>query len=90
MSLIQSSIIEVRDLRTWFPIKRGVMARTVGYVRAVDGLSLHIKRGETLGLVGESGCGKTTLGRTLVGLEKAREGTIYFFGKNLFSEPESV
>jgi len=85
MSLIQSSILEVRDLRTWFPIKRGVMARTVGYVRTVDGLSLHIKKGETLGLVGESGCGKTTLGRTLVGLEKAREGTIHFFEKNLFS-----
>jgi len=77
-------MLEVRNLKTWFNIKRGVWARTVGYVRAVDGISLHIDQGETLGLVGESGCGKTTLGRTLLGLEKAIEGEVVFKEKNIF------
>ena len=70
-------IIEIKDLKTWFPVKRGIMARTTEYIKAVDGVSLYIKKGETIGLVGESGCGKTTLGRTLLGLEKAREGNAY-------------
>ncbi len=76
-------IIEVNNLKTWFPIKRGVLARTVGYIRAVDITGLYINRGETLGLVGESGCGKTTFGRTLLGLEKPRTGEILFYGKNI-------
>jgi len=77
-------MLQVRDLKTWFTIKRGVWARTVGHVRAVDGISLHIEQGETLGLVGESGCGKTTLGRTLLGLEKAIEGEVIFKDQNIF------
>ena len=80
---VKQPILEIRNLKTWFPIKRGVMARTVGYVKAVDGISIHLNKGETLGLVGESGCGKTTLGRTLLRLEKSQKGTILFFGKNL-------
>ncbi len=81
----KKSILEVENLETWFPVKRGVLAKTVGHVRAVDGITLSINRGETMGLVGESGCGKTTLGRTLLGLEKARNGRVRFNGEDLLS-----
>ena len=81
--MLQTPILEIRNLKTWFPIKRGIMARTAGYVKAVDGISMHLYKGETLGLVGESGCGKTTLGRTLLRLEKPQKGKILFLGKNL-------
>jgi len=77
-------ILEVRDLRTWFPVKRGVFSKTIGYVRAVDGVTFSVRKGEILGLVGESGCGKTTLGRTLVGLESPQSGDILFAGKDIF------
>lgn len=81
----KSSVIEIKDLKTWFPIQRGILSKTAGYVRAVDGISLTINRGEIVGLVGESGCGKSTLGRTIVGLEKAWAGTVFFYGQNLFT-----
>ncbi len=76
-------MLEIRDLRTWFPVRRGLLNRVVGHVKAVDGVSLHVMEGETLGLVGESGCGKTTLGRSIVGLERPRSGHILFQGADM-------
>ena len=71
-------LLSIEDLQTWFPIKRGFFSRKKEYIRAVDGVSLCLHAGETLGLVGESGCGKTTLGRTLLGLEQATGGRMVF------------
>ena len=59
------TMLEVTNLKQYFPIKAGLMQRVVGYVKAVDGISFKIKRGKTMGLVGESGCGKTTVGKTI-------------------------
>src|SRR3982750_4203742 len=67
-------LLQVRDLRTHFPIRKGVLARTVGYVKAVDGVTFDVPPGKTLGLVGESGCGKTTVGRTILRLIPATSG----------------
>ncbi|MFC1712901.1 ABC transporter ATP-binding protein [Candidatus Poribacteria bacterium] len=72
------NILEVNDLKKHFPIRKGLWRRTVGHVKAVDGVSFHISRGETLGLVGESGCGKTTAGRCLLRLIEPTEGQVLF------------
>ena len=84
----ENPLLEIKNLHTWFPIQRGIMSRTVGHVKAVDGVSLKVFHGETLGLVGESGCGKTTLGRTIVGLEKATRGSVTFDGHDLLAMSE--
>ena len=72
------SLLEVKDLKVHFPIRRGVFRRTVGYVRAVDGVSLELREGRTLALVGESGCGKTTTGKAILQLIPPSDGTIRF------------
>ena len=77
-------LLEVKGLKMHFPITEGIVfQKTAALVKAVDGVSFHIRKGETLGLVGESGCGKTTTGRCILQLERATEGEIYFDGMNL-------
>jgi len=77
-------LIEVKNLKKYFPIKAGVMKKTVGHVKAVDNVSLKIKEGKVLGVVGESGCGKSTLGRTMLKLLDPTQGEMLFEGKNVY------
>ena len=78
-------ILSVRDLKKYFPIKAGVLQKTVGHVKAVDGVSFDIVKGETLGIVGESGCGKSTTGRAIIRLFEKTGGDVYFNGKEVHS-----
>ena len=75
-------ILDVRDLKVHFPIKKGMFRKTVGHVKAVDGVNFSIKEGETLGLVGESGCGKTTTGRSLIRLIEPTAGNVFYRDRN--------
>lgn len=78
-------LLDVKELKKYFPITKGLLKKTVGYVKAVDGINLQIKRGETLGLVGESGCGKSTLGRSILRLIEPTAGEIDMDGVNILS-----
>ena len=87
---VPPTLLEVRDLRKHFPIRKGFFKRHVGDVLAVDGVSFDIRRGETLGLVGESGCGKTTTGRLLVGAYKPTAGSIRYLNDGMDLQLESL
>ena len=88
-SVDSSNLVEVRNLVKWFPIKSSFFKRTIGNVKAVDGVSFNIKRGKTMGLVGESGCGKTTIGRTMLRLMEKTSGDVKFDGEDIFSLSKS-
>jgi oligopeptide/dipeptide ABC transporter ATP-binding protein len=81
--MTESHILEIRDLKMHFPVKEGILLRTNKYNKAVDGVSLHIRPGETFGLVGESGCGKSTLGRCITRLYEPTAGSIFFEGQDI-------
>src|SRR5213082_2273720 len=88
---MSDALVELDDVKVWFPIKSGlVLDRHVGDVKAVDGVSLEIRRGETLGLVGESGCGKSTVGRALLRLYAPTGGRIFFDGQDITSLGEEA
>src|SRR5690606_16799541 len=84
---VSEPLLEVRGLRTWFPIRAGLLQRPVAWVRAVDGVDLDVPAGRTVALVGESGCGKTTVGRSILRLVEPREGTVRFAGQDLLALP---
>ena len=83
MSVGGDALLRVEGLRTWFPVRRGLLQRPRAWVRAVDGVDLAIPAGQTVALVGESGCGKTTVGRSILRLEEARAGRVLFEGVDL-------
>ncbi|AXF56515.1 ABC transporter ATP-binding protein [Salicibibacter kimchii] len=84
----QENILEIQQVKKHFPIKAGILQRTTGHVKAVDGLDFTIKKGETFGLVGESGCGKSTAGRSIIRLYEPTEGKITFDGEDISRKKE--
>jgi len=83
--MINEVLLEVKNLKKYFPIKKGIFSKTVAHVKAVDGVDFYVKNGETLGLVGESGCGKSTTGRVILRLLEATEGAVIFQGKDIMT-----
>lgn len=79
----RTPLLQVKDLKTWFPLRKGLLGRVTGHVKAVDGVTFDVYPGETLGLVGESGCGKTTLGRSILRLQEPSSGQVLYEGKDL-------
>jgi peptide/nickel transport system ATP-binding protein len=86
---VTAALLEVRGLTKHFPVRGGVLLRPIGRVHAVDGVSLQLRRGETLGLVGESGCGKSTVGKTLLRLLEPSAGSIHFEGRDITALPRT-
>ena len=80
----KESLVRVKDLKKWFPLYGGVFSKVVGHVKAVDGITFDIAKRETFGLVGESGCGKTTTGRLILRLLEPTSGSVFFEGQNIF------
>ncbi len=78
-----NNLVQIKNLKKHFPIKKGLLSRTVGNVKAVDGINITINKGETLGIVGESGSGKSTMGKSILQLLKPTEGEVFFEGENL-------
>jgi|694.fasta_scaffold94269_2 peptide/nickel transport system ATP-binding protein/oligopeptide transport system ATP-binding protein len=86
LQMAQKELLVVENLKTYFPIRAGLLQRVVANVKAVDGVSFTIREGETFGLVGESGCGKTTVGRTILRLQPATAGSVFFEGEDVFAK----
>lgn len=86
----KNPILKVEDLKVYFPIKKGILKKTVGHIKAVDGVSFDLKPGETLGLVGESGCGKTTTGKAIVRLNCPAKGHVYYQGNDTMEMSDKV
>jgi peptide/nickel transport system ATP-binding protein len=89
MSLSDNTLLEVKNLKMYFPVTRGLLRKTVANVKAVDDVSFSIRKGETLGLVGESGCGKTTVARCILRLYRPTAGQILFEGQDISSWPKN-
>jgi peptide/nickel transport system ATP-binding protein len=85
INMADDDLLVVDNLKKYFPIKSGLFKHTTGYVKAVDGVSFKIKRRHTMGLVGESGCGKSTCGRTILRLQEKTSGNVLLGGKDIFS-----
>ena len=83
MADTMQNLVEVKNLKKYFELRKGFINKKVNYVKAVDNISLSIKKGETFGLVGESGCGKTTVGRTIIKLYEPTSGQVIYDGKDL-------
>lgn len=83
-NISENILMDIQNLKKYFPIKQGVLKKTVGNVKAVDDVTFQIRKGETFGLVGESGSGKSTLGRTILRLQEPTSGNVFFEGRNLF------
>ena len=75
---MKQPLLSVKGLKTYFPIKKGILNKGKSFVKAVDGITFHVNKGETLGIVGESGCGKSTMGRSILRLIEPTEGSDYF------------
>jgi peptide/nickel transport system ATP-binding protein/oligopeptide transport system ATP-binding protein len=85
VNLATKELLVVDDLKTYYPVRAGILQRVVAHVKAVDGVSFSVREGETFGLVGESGCGKSTIGRTILRLQEPTAGSVFFDGEDVFA-----